>query len=187
MSAVTSCSALPIGLRCLPAGPASRPPNFPCTPLWSHRPGRGVPTGLPNPAGAAERHGKACSVARREERGAAPCSGGSCFSPGWMEDLDLVASLMGSAEPWGPATRKQTCNGVRPPLGKRDGSVSSRRLEERLLSARRAVGLAPFLAAAGVGRSSCGETPVLRRRHPDELNVRPAICPKHLVRSLDAR
>ncbi|KAM6039890.1 RNA-binding protein MEX3D isoform 2-T2 [Theristicus caerulescens] len=43
MSAVTSYSALPIGLRCLPAGPASRPPNFPRTPRRSHRPGRGVP------------------------------------------------------------------------------------------------------------------------------------------------
>lgn len=56
MSAVTSCSALPIGLRCLPAGPASRPPNFPRTPLRSHRPGRGFPRAAgPRRAGGAER------------------------------------------------------------------------------------------------------------------------------------
>lgn len=87
MSAVTSCSALPIGLRCLPAGPASRPPNFPCTPLRSHRPGRGSPRAAgPRRAGGAQ-------------RGTAPRSRAfsSSSRPGWAPGFrGLAAGLCGA-------------------------------------------------------------------------------------------
>ncbi|XP_071583790.1 RNA-binding protein MEX3D isoform X2 [Heliangelus exortis] len=83
MSVVTSCSALPIGLPSLPAGPASRPPNFPGTLHGSHHPGhlgsRWVLTPAREPPGVAQPRWH-----RAEELGAAPCAGGSSFSLGWM-------------------------------------------------------------------------------------------------------
>lgn len=82
MSAVTSCSALPIGLRRLPAGPASRPPNFPCTPLRSHRPGRGSPR-----AAGPRRAGRAAGQSRRSgawHRALLPRIL-LLLLPGWME------------------------------------------------------------------------------------------------------
>lgn len=186
MSAVTSCSALPIGLRCLPAGPASRPPNFPRTPRRSHRPGRGLPPGCQAQPG--QPSGVAKPAASPEERRVAP-------RPAQEDPPSPWAG-------WGPGFGG-LAGGLCAPLG--SSSLKAKpvtgfglRWEMPRLCELKEIGgtaafrpascrVAPCLAAAGVGCFGCSEAPVSPLWHPDELNVHPGTCPEHLVRSLGAR
>lgn len=163
MSAVTSCSALPIGLRCLPAGPASRPPNFPCTPLRSHRPGRGSPRAAgPRRAGG-------------EQRGTAP-ERSPPPPPGPDGHTASVASPPGSAEPRGPA-------GLEPNLYRGLGSAGN----PLVLPGQQARGNGCLWAGSCRSVPSfplvfrCDETPVLPLRPPEEFGARPGTSPSTLA------
>lgn len=166
MSAVTSCSALPIGLRCLPAGPASRPPNFPCTPRRSQRPGRGsLRAAGPRRAGRAE----------PAERSVAPRPAPSLL-------LLLLLLLPGCTDTWLWWPRRALrSRGVRP-------------LETQPVRGLGSAGNPLVLPGNGCLRpGSCrsvpsfpwvfgsGETPVLPLQRPEEFGAQPGACPNTLL------